>query len=254
MEAMMVKKSDKKKSDVGAMQAPVPATEAATLSLVKQLDIFDPRPFADDRIDIIGVGAVGSHVAWFLSKTGFKNIHIWDHDEIVAHNISNQLFFLDQVGQKKVDALAANILRGAGVTVVAHAEKYLGQVPLGKHVFLGVDSMDMRRLIWEKAIKMKFNVETMFETRIGSALCRVYLVSPISLAHIKGWEASLCRSDEVHEKVSLCGAVPGIVTTSALAADVACWQFIKWLETRDVENEVVLAMKAEFSLLTRKFI
>jgi hypothetical protein len=161
---------------------------------------------------------------------------------------------MDQVGQKKVDALAANIWRGSGVKVVAHAEKYLGQEPLGKHVFLGVDTMDMRRLIWDKAIRMKFSVETMIEARIGAALCRVYLVSPISMAHIKGWEASLCGRDELAEKVSLCGSVPGIVTTSALAADVACWQFIKWLETRDVENEVVMAMKDEWALLTRKFI
>ncbi len=224
----------------------------AELDLVRQLSIFDPTKFAEERIDVIGVGAVGSHVAWFLAKTGFKNIHVWDDDIVASHNVPNQQFFLDQVGQTKVAALAENIMRATGVMVAMHPVKFIGQEGLGKHVFLGVDSMEARKSIFDLSIRMKLGIETMFETRIGSDICRIYLISPISPAQIRGWEETLYLDSEA--EVSLCGTVPSIITTSSLAAAAAVWQFIKWLSSRDVENELVIGFRPAFNVLTRKFI
>lgn len=218
------------------------AATPADLNLLRQLSIFDPEKFAEERIDVIGAGATGSYVVWFLAKIGMKNIHVWDDDAIESHNVPNQLYFLDQVGLKKVEALTENIKRATGVVIKTHPVRFEGQETLGKHVFLLVDSMAGRKMIWEKSLKMKLNVATVVETRISSDQGRVYVFSPFNINHARKWEATLC-SDDVAE-VSLCGTVPSIVTTASFIAATAVWQFIKWLTARETaENEAIIGLR-----------
>ena len=38
--------------------------------------VFEPSEFGDRRVDIIGVGAVGSKIALEVAKLGVRNIHL----------------------------------------------------------------------------------------------------------------------------------------------------------------------------------
>ncbi len=63
------------------------------------------------RIGIAGAGGLGSNCAMHLVRAGVKHLTIADFDVVNESNLNRQFFFRDQLGQKKVDALKANLLR-----------------------------------------------------------------------------------------------------------------------------------------------
>ena len=75
------------------------------------LDFFNPDRHIEDRhIEIIGAGGIGSPLAECLATMGF-DLTIWDEDIVEAHNISNQNYYPDQIGQIKVKALLDTLVR-----------------------------------------------------------------------------------------------------------------------------------------------
>lgn len=60
-------------------------------------------------IGIAGAGGLGSNCAMNLVRSGFKRLIIADFDRIEESNLNRQFFFLSQIGEYKVDALAKNL-------------------------------------------------------------------------------------------------------------------------------------------------
>lgn len=63
------------------------------------------------RVGIAGAGGLGSNCAMHLVRAGVKHLTIADFDVVNESNLNRQFFFRDQLGQKKVEALKANLLR-----------------------------------------------------------------------------------------------------------------------------------------------
>ena len=63
------------------------------------------------RVGIAGAGGLGSNCAMHLVRSGVKHITIADFDVVNESNLNRQFFFRDQIGQKKVEAIKANLLR-----------------------------------------------------------------------------------------------------------------------------------------------
>lgn len=63
------------------------------------------------RVGLAGAGGLGSNCAQVLVRSGFKRFVLVDFDRVEASNLNRQFFFPDQIGQPKVVALAANLLR-----------------------------------------------------------------------------------------------------------------------------------------------
>ena len=63
------------------------------------------------RVGIAGAGGLGSNCAMHLVRSGVKHITIVDFDVVNESNLNRQFFFRDQIGQKKVEAIKANLLR-----------------------------------------------------------------------------------------------------------------------------------------------
>ena len=63
------------------------------------------------RVGIAGAGGLGSNCAMHLVRAGVKHITIADFDVVNESNLNRQFFFRDQIGQKKVEAIKANLLR-----------------------------------------------------------------------------------------------------------------------------------------------
>ena len=63
------------------------------------------------RVGIAGAGGLGSNCAMHLVRSGVKHITIVDFDIVNESNLNRQFFFRDQIGQKKVEAIKANLLR-----------------------------------------------------------------------------------------------------------------------------------------------
>ncbi|MBN2460938.1 MAG: sulfur carrier protein ThiS adenylyltransferase ThiF [Candidatus Cloacimonetes bacterium] len=62
-------------------------------------------------IGIAGAGGLGSNVAFTLARVGIGTLIIADHDSVDITNLNRQQYFLDQVGDVKVEALKINLKR-----------------------------------------------------------------------------------------------------------------------------------------------
>ena len=60
-------------------------------------------------VGIAGAGGLGSNCAMHLVRAGVKKLVIADFDVVGESNLNRQFFFRRQLGEKKIDALAANL-------------------------------------------------------------------------------------------------------------------------------------------------
>ena len=62
------------------------------------------------KITVLGCGAGGSHIAYYLSQCGIGNLHLVDPDKVDKTNVNRQeLFKMDDIGLYKVDTLKKSI-------------------------------------------------------------------------------------------------------------------------------------------------
>ena len=62
-------------------------------------------------VAILGCGGLGSNVAAMLVRSGVGTLMLADFDRIEPDNINRQLFFRDEIGQLKTEALAHTLRR-----------------------------------------------------------------------------------------------------------------------------------------------
>ena len=120
----------------------------------RQHDLLSQEKLAEQRILIIGVGAVGRQVAISLAAMGAKNIRICDMDIVDESNIATQAYPSQDVGQKKVVSLIKTMRsldHEANSSFMEDEEawnprRYIEYNPT--IVFSCVDRMDVRRSIF----------------------------------------------------------------------------------------------------------
>lgn len=225
------------------------------LDLTRHLTVFSPHAFGSRRVDVIGVGATGSRIALSLAKLGIANIHIWDDDRVESHNIPNQAYTQEHIGELKVRAMQSIVAQATGATVAIHPSKVDGSQELGEVVFLLVDRMDARRLIWEGSLKYKLRTQIVIETRMGSDAGRIYTVNPNRQGHIASWESTLCQDDEA--EVSACGASISVGPTAEVISGLAVWQLLRWFAIEngsddELDNEILFGLRPIMTL-SRQF-
>jgi sulfur carrier protein ThiS adenylyltransferase len=73
----------------------------------------DPRVLAilrQSTVGIAGAGGLGSNVAVALARAGVGKLVIADFDRVEPSNLNRQQYFVDQIGERKVEALRENLL------------------------------------------------------------------------------------------------------------------------------------------------
>jgi len=73
----------------------------------------DPAVLAvlrQSSVGIAGAGGLGSNVAVSLARAGVGRLVIADFDRVEPSNLNRQQYFVDQVGERKVEALRENLL------------------------------------------------------------------------------------------------------------------------------------------------
>jgi sulfur carrier protein ThiS adenylyltransferase len=63
------------------------------------------------KVGIAGVGGIGSNVAVHLVRAGCTSLRLVDFDRVELSNLNRQSYFVDQIGEYKVDMLRENLLR-----------------------------------------------------------------------------------------------------------------------------------------------
>jgi molybdopterin/thiamine biosynthesis adenylyltransferase len=225
------------------------------LNPMRHRSVFDPEKFSS-RVDVIGCGATGSRIVLGLARLGIEDIHVWDFDTVANHNLANQVYNISDIGRPKVAALSDIVKEATGTSLRVHNECVDGTQVLGDIVFLLTDSMVSRREIWEKGIKYKLRTSLMIETRMGSDSGRVYTVDPKVLAHILGWEETLCDDANAVE-VTACGTSITVGPTAEVISGFAVWQLIRWVARLgggedEVDNEILVFTRPPM-IVTRKF-
>jgi hypothetical protein len=161
--------------------------------LARQLDII-PVDVLNEPITIIGAGAIGSFVTLSLAKMGFENLTVYDFDKIEIENMNCQFYRKTDVGEFKVHALKDLVRSFTDVEITAKNEAYVSGVFPGI-VVMAVDSMKVRRLIWENHKEISFHTKLIIDGRMGGESALIYGMKPLSQEDIVSYEKTL-YSDE----------------------------------------------------------
>jgi len=147
-------------------------------------------------VGLIGCGSIGSSAALYLGKMGVGQLSLYDPDSIEEHNWSNQLFFRNQIGQPKVDALRQNLAQFSESKVITICDAYDGRTsdPL---LISGVDSMKSRKEIW-KVVRDKPNIGLYIDARMGLEVLTIYALNPCIKADRVAYTATLTSDEAAH--------------------------------------------------------
>lgn len=140
----------------------------------KILEYFNADELVKGNVNVVGCGAIGSHIAEQLARIGVSKIHLWDFDTVESKNIANQMFFADQINMAKVDAVEDTVKRiNPDIAVVKHGKGLHAPYVLSGYVFLCVDSIGLRREIVE-ANRFNPSVKAFFDFRMRLTDAQTY--------------------------------------------------------------------------------
>lgn len=197
------------------------------------LDFFNPDNVkAEERcVEIIGAGGIGSPLAETLATMGFDLV-VWDRDIVEAHNISNQNYTPDQIGERKVVALVQTLIKKVKMfddtleayyinedlyksiitdkenpnnkqTFIGHNEFCTHRSKLtGAVLVLATDSIESRTEIYQLAKESyeRHGVpHTIIDGRLGGEYYQVFYVDMKDRKSIKLYEKTLFKpEDAIH--------------------------------------------------------
>ena len=195
----------------------------------KQVDLIKPHEFTE-RINIVGCGAIGSWLAFFLLKMGFGNIHVYDFDTIEEHNIPNQLFKESDIFSAKVDALL-NIYNEHFNDDTQRLKVHKTEITQDNaHVLSGVvfgcvDSMAARKYIYENCYKHG-HAKFFCEGRLSIWGSYIYTLYKNGEDWTKKYENTLYADSEA--EVSACGVSQTGLPAAVNCASMMIMQLIRW--------------------------
>lgn len=125
--------------------------------MTQQFDRFKDAPWFPQRDELVmigGAGGIGSWLAFFLTRAGFKPT-IYDFDIIEEHNVGGQLFRNSDVGLPKVSALYNIIKEFCGNEINTVNQRIDENSPTHYFMFSAFDNMRARKdlfEVWKKSI------------------------------------------------------------------------------------------------------
>lgn len=200
------------------------------LSTIRHQSIFNPAQHGGIPIHIIGVGATGSHLAMSLAELGLRNVHCYDYDHVEAHNLANQAYEADHVGQQKVDALKQLVTAKLGYNPEGWSftnDKVTSAETMTGIVFLLTDTMASRAEIGPTLT----NAVYVIETRMASSYGNIFGFVPDD---IEKWVATLTNDEDA--EVSACGTSISVGPTAKILANLAAWHMINFITCPQAVN------------------
>lgn len=195
--------------------------------LTRQLDLI-PLESLSVPVTIIGAGAIGSWVALTLAKMGMEDIEVWDFDKVDTVNLNSQFYRRSDVEQLKVAALMDMVKQFTGVNINGIAKPYSGAERFGGIVIAAVDSMKVRKTIWDVHSGQAVACKAIIDPRMGAETAHLYVMNPMDPADDESYRKTLYSDDEaVQER---CTAKATVYTASLLGGLVV--KAVKDLITR----------------------
>jgi len=203
----------------------------------RQQDLVPMERLSACKATVVGVGAIGRQVALQLAAMGVPWLQLVDFDIVEESNLASQGYLEDNLGRMKVEAtadLCRKINRNLEVRVVI--DRFKRSMEVGNAVFVCVDRIETRRLIWE-AVNNK--VAFFADGRMAAEVLRVIVAS--DAASRKHYPTTLFTAEEAYQ--GSCTAKTTIYCAN-VAAGLMLAQFAKWLRRLPVDPDLSLNLLA----------
>jgi sulfur carrier protein ThiS adenylyltransferase len=168
---------------------------------------------------------------------GAVSIQLVDFDVVEPANLACQGYFEADLGLRKVDATAALIQHiNSQVEIHVEVERFRRSMEIGNVLFVCVDKIDTRRLIWEAA---KDRIAFLADGRMSAEVVRVLAVcDPAGRKH---YPTTLFAAGEAH--AGACTS-KSTIFASNVAAGLMLEQFTRWLRGLPVDADMCLNLLA----------
>jgi len=209
------------------------------VSFLRHAGWFAPEDAKDTVVNIIGVGATGSHIGLYCAKMGFHNFQVWDPDIVESHNLPNQIYEAQDIGNKKVDAFE-RIMKAFNPHIQVTRHDYYFTSSEHKHLLEGplvltVDTMKARKDIFE-AFKFNWRVKKVFETRLGFDYGELNIIDCFDSIALDEWSNTLRSDDEIPEgpcNLRICTTL--VCSVSSYASHKLC-DFVRSISKQEQFN------------------
>lgn len=199
------------------------------MDLKKHIEFFNPTKIRDE-IHIIGLGAIGSHIAEMLTRIGIEEMHIYDFDHVSQHNLANQMFLQSEADSHMAKTTAIEHLCTAinhDIKIKIHDKGYMPSMKLSGYVFLAVDNIDLRRAIVEEH-QFNTTIKGMYDFRMGLTDAQHYAADWQKPESIKAFLNSMQFTHEEAKEampVSACGSTLNVIPTvkTIVSYGIANW-------------------------------
>jgi molybdopterin/thiamine biosynthesis adenylyltransferase len=208
----------------------------------------DLSSLLENDLSIVGLGAIGSHLAYQLIKLQLagllaadrqKVLCAFDFDTIEQHNIANQIFALNDIGRTKTSALSQILYEESPLNsepaicdayLLTLLERVQQRSQLESRVcFLAVDSKEVRANLAMVAQSSNQN-QIIIETGIGDTFGNVTTFSP---KNQRGLDKFIrYRTGQTSTNGRGCNATISAGPVASLAAALAVGKFIQFCNQR----------------------
>lgn len=210
------------------------------MNRAKVLEFFDAATMVERAVHVVGCGAIGSNVAEQLTRLGVNDIHLWDFDLVEPKNVTNQMFFDEDINKEKVDATEELCKRiNPQINIVKHPKGIDKPFILNGYIFLCVDNIELRKAIVE-ANKNNPNCIAFFDFRMRLTDAQHYFADREKPEQV---EALLSTMDFTHDEAT--EATP----TSACGVELSVCYTVKSIVCYGIANFVNFCLGNEPKLM-----
>lgn len=213
------------------------------MDLTKSQEFFSPQK-VNGRCHIIGCGSVGSTVAENLVRLGIKDITLYDFDTVASHNIANQMFFAQDIGKPKTEALfdmLCKINPELKQTIRLCNEGWTDATRLNGYVFLCVDNIELRKKIVEKN-QFNQSIKAMFDFRTRLEDAQHYAADWSKPKEVVNLLKTMDFTQEEAEKntpITACNVEMGVASTVRIISCYGVVNFMNFILGRGLKKTIL---------------
>lgn len=199
----------------------------------RQRNLYDPARHNPDDVTFIGCGSLGGALAHTMAKLGVENFTLIDFDNVEAHNLPNQPYWPEHVGEAKVEALSDVIMReNPRANVIMLNERWTPERRLhsGGVLVNAADDIDVRREAAEAAPVDTFIIDV----RSGTDSFNVLLCDKSTAA----WDYYKTTFFKAEEAAGTDCNAQSTVYASYLIASIALQQFVRWATMKSYHHRI----------------
>lgn len=228
------------------------------MNTMRQQGLISNVKLNDYNYTIIGCGGLGSPTCVVLTKMGVQNISLFDGDTVEDHNLPNQYYREEDLGQFKVNSLKDICVGYNHEVKITTYEKFFEETDKGLIKNNGiliscVDDIDVRKMIFESTVKFNPLIPLYIDMRMGGLAGEIISINPLNPDHIREYETEKIfpKNEAYQERCTEKAIIFNVITLAGFLGSVVR-NFIMTGNMNDISNCITVDMK-NFNVLKYNF-